>query len=159
MLSLVQASSTVNRSKPVPFAAPKRASIWGKKIWGRKRHALVDSQGSLLAIKVTGADRSDQEGGRMLLEPLKEQFPRMKLLWGESHYAGNMIIWVKIHLGWIMQSVRALTMRQQWSARARRGRGRVGQALLKRISPASQKMGRGAKLCLDHPLASALPRS
>jgi len=130
-----------------------------RKSWGRKRHALVDSQGSLLAIKVTGADRSDQEGGRMLLEPLKEQFPRMKLLWGDSHYAGQMIIWVKIHLGWILQPVRALTMRQQRSARARGDRGRVGQALLKRLPPASQKMGGGEKLCLDHALASALPRS
>ena len=58
--------------------------IWEKKTWGRKRHALVDSQGHLLAIKVTGAERSDQEGGRSLLLPLKEQFPRMRLLWGES---------------------------------------------------------------------------
>jgi len=64
----------------------------------------------LLAIKVTGAQRSDQEGGRMMLLPLKEKFPRMKLLWGESHYAGTMITWLKIHLGWIMQPVRALTV-------------------------------------------------
>ncbi len=81
-----------------------------KKIWGRKRHVLVDSQGSLLAVKVTGAERSDQEGGRMLLLPLKEKFPRMKLLWGDSHYAGQMITWLKLHLGWILQPVRALTV-------------------------------------------------
>jgi hypothetical protein len=36
-----------------------------------------------LAIKVTGAERSDQEGGRMLLLPLKEKFPRMKLRMAE----------------------------------------------------------------------------
>ena len=71
---------------------------------------LVDSQGHLLAIKVTGAERSDQEGGRALLSPLKEKFPRMKLLWGDSHYAGTMIDWVKLHLGWTMQPVRALTV-------------------------------------------------
>lgn len=81
-----------------------------KKIWGRKRHALVDSVGHLMAIKVTGADLSDQEGGRMLLQPLKERFPRMKLVWGDSHYGGSMILWIKIHLGWIMQTVKALTM-------------------------------------------------
>lgn len=38
---------------------PKKAMIWGKKIWGRKRHTLVDTQGNLLAVKVTGAEASD----------------------------------------------------------------------------------------------------
>jgi Transposase DDE domain len=64
----------------------------------------------LLAVKVTGAECSDQEGGRTLLLPVKEQFPRMRLLWGDSHYAGTFIGWLKIHLGWIMQPVRALTV-------------------------------------------------
>ena len=34
----------------------------------------------------------------------------MKLLWGDSHYAGELIWWVKLHLGWVVQPVRALTM-------------------------------------------------
>src|SRR5437763_13569127 len=110
MLSPVLLSSTANPSKPVPFVARRRATTRGNKIWGRKRHVLVDSQGHLLAIKVTGAQRSDQEGGRMVLLRLKDKFPRMKLLWGDSHYAGSMITWLKIHLGWIMQPVRALTV-------------------------------------------------
>lgn len=74
-----------------------------KKIWGRKRHMLVDTQGNLLAVTVTGAQRSDQEGGRMMLSPLKEKFPKMQLLWGDSHYGGTMITWLKIHLGWTMR--------------------------------------------------------
>jgi hypothetical protein len=71
---------------------------------------LVDTQGNLLAVTVTGAQRSDQEGGRMMLSPLKEKFPKMELLWGDSHYGGTMITWLKIHLGWTMQTVRALTV-------------------------------------------------
>lgn len=63
-----------------------------------------------MGIKVTGADLSDQEGGHLLLAPLKERFPRMKLVWGDSRYAGAMIGWTKVHLGWVMQPVRALTM-------------------------------------------------
>jgi putative transposase len=31
----------------------------GKKIWGRKRHILVDTQGHLLAVKVTAANCSE----------------------------------------------------------------------------------------------------
>src|SRR6266581_6738463 len=109
-LNRVQGSSTVNRSKPVRFAVQKRATIWGKKIWGRKRHALVDTQGNLLAVKVTGAERSDQEGGRALLSPLKELLPRLKLVWGDSHYGGTFCIWTRITLGWIIQTVKALTV-------------------------------------------------
>ncbi|WP_373324772.1 transposase [Reticulibacter mediterranei] len=60
--------------------AQRRALTWGKKIWGRKRHLLVDTQGHVLAVKVTGAHRSDQEGARALLSPLADSFPRMALV-------------------------------------------------------------------------------
>ena len=82
----------------------------GKKIWGRKRHALVDTQGNLLAVKVTGAEKSDHQGGRILLEPLKRVFPRLKLVWGDSHYGGTFLTWVKEKLGWTVQTIHALTL-------------------------------------------------
>jgi transposase len=80
----------------------------GKKIWGRKRHLLVDTQGNLLAVKVTGAHQSDQQGAKTLLEPVKELFPKIKLLWGDSHYGGTLIGWLKEHLGWAVAIVRRL---------------------------------------------------
>ncbi len=80
MLSPAQRSLTANRSKPVPFAVPKRATIRGKKIWGRKRHLLVDTQGNLLTIKVLAACGSDQAGAKTLLTPVKDAFPSIKLL-------------------------------------------------------------------------------
>ena len=107
-LSQVPRSSTVNRSKPAPFAVLKRASIWGKKIWGRKRNALVDTQGHLLEVKVTSAATSDLQGAKLLLEPLKSLMPRMRLLWGDSHYGGTLIGWLKEHLEWDVEVVRGL---------------------------------------------------
>lgn len=80
----------------------------GKKTWGRKRHALVDTQGNLMEVKVTAASESDLAGGKSLLEPLLARFPRMELLWGDSHYGGQMVEWAKEHLGWIVQTVRRL---------------------------------------------------
>jgi len=80
----------------------------GKHIWGRKRHLLVDTQGNLMEVKVTGADDSDLQGGKKLVELLKERFPRMQLLWGDSHYGGQFLEWVKEHLGWTVQTVRRL---------------------------------------------------
>ena len=45
-----------------------------------------------------------------MCEPLKESFPSIKLVWGDSHYAGTFIAWLKEQVGWTMQPVRALTV-------------------------------------------------
>lgn len=108
--SRVRPSLTVNPSKPALCVVPTRATTRGKNVWGRKRHALVDTQGNLLAVKVTGAEKSDHQGGRALLTPLKKLFPRMKLVWGDSHYGGTFLTWVKEQLGWTIQTIHALTV-------------------------------------------------
>lgn len=78
----------------------------GKKIWGRKRHLLVETQGHLLAVKVTGAQCSDPGGAKGLLEPAKKLFPCIKVVWGDSHYGGDLILWLLVHLGWTVEIVR-----------------------------------------------------
>nr|WP_274532254.1 IS5 family transposase [Ktedonobacter racemifer] len=85
---------------------PEKGYDSGKKIWGRKRHILVDTQGNVLAVKVTAASRSDQQGGKRMLELLVGLFPRIKLVWGDSHYAGDMILWLLQHLGWLTETIR-----------------------------------------------------
>ena len=117
MLSRVRPSLTANPSKPARFVALKRATIRGKKIWGRKRHALVDTQGHLLAVKVLAANGSDQQGARTLLTPLKEAFPKLKLVWGDSHYGGSFIDWRKQQCGLDhARSVKALDSAQTRAA-------------------------------------------
>lgn len=71
---------------------------------------LVDTQGHLPAVKVTGAQRSDQEGARALLFPLADGFPRMALVWGDNHHGGHFVTWMKVNIGWRMQTVKALTI-------------------------------------------------
>jgi hypothetical protein len=67
---------------------------------GRKRHILVDSNGLLLHVLVHVADLQDQEGGKLLLAPLKGRFPRLKLIWAESAYKkGDFVEWVKAQCG------------------------------------------------------------
>ena len=87
---------------------PEKGFDMGKLIWGRKRHALVDTQGNLMEVKVTAASASDLQGGKKLLEPLKSLFPRMKLLWGDSHYGGSLIQWLEDQLGWKVDVVHGL---------------------------------------------------
>jgi putative transposase len=53
----------------------------GKKVKGRKRHLLVDTQGLLLKAKVHSAKVMDHEGIKRLLRRADETFPRLLHLW------------------------------------------------------------------------------
>lgn len=46
----------------------------GKKVKGRKRHLLVDTEGLVLKVKVEAANLSAREGAMLLLAGLKETF-------------------------------------------------------------------------------------
>jgi putative transposase len=70
----------------------------GKKIQGRKRHLLVDTQGLLMAVKVLAANLTDREGGKVLLIALVGTLPRLQLIWADSAYQGTFEDWVKEHL-------------------------------------------------------------
>ena len=76
------------------------ASTVEKKIRGRKRHLLVDTQGLLLAVKVHTAGLVDRCGAPLLLQGLQGRFPRLSHLFADSGYTGPLIDWVKAHLGW-----------------------------------------------------------
>ena len=63
----------------------------GKKITGRKRHVLVDTQGNILALKVTTADVQDRDGAKLLLNVLTMAFGWLMLIWADGGYAGKLI--------------------------------------------------------------------
>jgi putative transposase len=65
----------------------------GKKICGRKRHILVDILGLLLLVVVTAANKQDRNGAQLLVAPLAKQFRRLRLIWGDGTYAGELETW------------------------------------------------------------------
>ena len=77
-----------------------------KKINGRKRHLLVDTNGLILDVLVHPANITDRQGAKLLLEPLKGILPRLSLIWADSGYAGKLEDWVKEKLGWTLEIVR-----------------------------------------------------
>ena len=86
---------------------PEKGYDMGKKNLGTQTaRGTVDTQGHVLAVQVSGAQHSDQQGAKSMLEPLQGQFPKIKLLWGDTHYAGELILWLLRHLGWAIQIVR-----------------------------------------------------
>jgi transposase len=57
---------------------------------GRKRHVLVDTMGCLLAVLVLAADVSDRDGGELLLWLYHALYPRLKRIWADSSYEGDL---------------------------------------------------------------------
>lgn len=69
----------------------------------------MDTLGLLLTVVVTAASVQDRDGGRQLLEVLRYKFSykfsRLRLIWADQAYAGDLIGWVwslrpwrKVHL-------------------------------------------------------------
>jgi putative transposase len=67
----------------------------GKNVNGRKRHILVDTLGLLLVVIVTAANTQDRDGARQLLKELAQGWQRLRLIWADSAYAGELINWVR----------------------------------------------------------------
>ena len=61
----------------------------GKKVKGRKRHLLVDSQGLVMRVKVHAASVFDRDGIKPLMELVGERFPRLSHLWLDAGYNGK----------------------------------------------------------------------
>ncbi len=60
----------------------------GKKIKGRKRHILTDTQGFLLAALVHAADIQDRDGAPAVLAEARYRFPWMRHVFADGGYAG-----------------------------------------------------------------------
>lgn len=80
-----------------------------KKIYGRKRHVLVDTQGLLLAVKVHSAGIVDRKAARLLLENLPRPLPRISALFADQGYTGPLLDWIAEHLHWTTEIVPALS--------------------------------------------------
>ena len=60
----------------------------GKKIKGKKRHILVDTQGLLMHAIVHAADVQDRDGGALLMARLFGAFPFLIKLYADGGYQG-----------------------------------------------------------------------
>jgi putative transposase len=94
-------------AKTTGVGGEERGYDGGKKIKGRKRHLLVDTEGFVLKAKVHSAKVMDQEGIKPLLEQAGEQFLRLKHLWLDAGYRGEDKGkgWVEKTLGWTVELV------------------------------------------------------
>lgn len=68
----------------------RRGYDGGKKVKGRKRHLLVDTEGLVLKVKVHSSARvHDEDGIKLLLESARMELSRLKHLWVDAGYRGR----------------------------------------------------------------------
>src|SRR5215467_4957626 len=77
-----------------------------KKLNGRKRHLLVDTQGFVLKAKVHRADLQDRAAVALVLAGIGALFPLIAHLWVDQGYNGSGKTWIEEHLGWTVEIVR-----------------------------------------------------
>lgn len=69
----------------------------GKQVKGRKRHILVDTMGLLLAVIVTAASVQDRDGAKLLLRRLGGACKKLRRIWVDGGYRGQLLTWVAAH--------------------------------------------------------------
>jgi putative transposase len=77
-----------------------------KKVEGRKRHLLVDTEGLVLKVRVHSAKVPDQDGIRLLLGPVRDRLARLSHLWVDAGYRGRGRRWAEEVLGLSVELVR-----------------------------------------------------
>ena len=86
-------------AKTTGVGAEARGYDGGKKVRGRKRHILVDTEGFILKIRVHSAKVPDQDGLRLLLESARARLPGLSHLWLDAGYQGRGKEWAENVLG------------------------------------------------------------
>ncbi len=81
----------------------------GKKIKGRKRFLTVDTLGLILRVLVTAANMGEREGGKQVLQRVKQsnkQISRLTTIWVDGGFDGEPFMqWVMNFCRWIVQVV------------------------------------------------------
>ena len=77
----------------------------GKRVNGRKRHIIVDTLGLLLVIAVTAASVQDRDGGETVLGRLRQALPKVRHVFADGGYAGQLVARVKKTLKITLQIV------------------------------------------------------
>ena len=73
---------------------------------GRKRHIVVDTLGMILRCAVHPADVQDRDGAELVLKVLAGKFPRLRKVWADGGYAGQLLEKAKAWGKWVLEIVK-----------------------------------------------------
>lgn len=81
-----------SQSAPTTQAGGPRGFDPGKRVYGRKRHIVTDTNGLLLAVHVHPANVQDVHGAVPLLEQLRQRFPTLRYVIADRVYRGQQLL-------------------------------------------------------------------
>ena len=55
---------------------------------------------------VRAASLQDRDGAKLVFEKIKGTFSRLRLIWADGAYAGQLVEWVKNTCGWLLEIVK-----------------------------------------------------
>lgn len=80
-----------SQSAPTTESGGPRGIDAGKRVKGRKRHIVTDTEGFLLAVLVHEANIQDPHGAVPLLRALRRRFPRLGHIFADRIYRGSQL--------------------------------------------------------------------
>ena len=84
----------------------------GKKINGRKRHIVTDTQGNLVGLVVHPADIQDRDGGLFTLASIRFRYPWLRHVFADGGYAGDKLRSALAKIGkWTLEIIK----RSDWA--------------------------------------------
>ncbi len=63
----------------------------GKKVKGRKVHALVDTEGLPIRVVVHSAGIQDRDGAALVLDKIRQRFNWLELVWADGGYNAHQV--------------------------------------------------------------------
>ena len=108
----------------------------GKKIKGRKRHALVNTDGRGLVLEAHPASIQDRDGGGPLLCASRGSFPFIEKVFADSGYAGEKVA---------TATVIAVEIVRKSPDRLRRPTAPLGRGALLRLDQPQPATGKGLR--------------
>lgn len=117
--SRARRSWTAKRSRPRKKGP--RGFDAGKKTTGRKRQALVDTEGFLTELVVHPANISESAGAKLVLTKAQAAGRRFGKIWVDGGYQAGVVAWAEAELGYLLEVV--AHPREATASRCCRGAG------------------------------------
>ena len=76
--------------------------------------------GLLLTVVVHPANIQDRDGAKLVIAKLMGRFPRLRLIWADAGYSGQLVDWVMSVSGWVLEIVRRPRASHSFEALPRR---------------------------------------
>jgi transposase len=97
-----------SQSVKAPAPGAERGFDAGKKVLGRKRHVVVDTDGRLLAVNLTPANLSDSAGAQQILDGIRKRWPWLKHLFADGAYDRTQLLDKAAYLEFVIEVVRRI---------------------------------------------------